>query len=203
MHENLFAIIHTDKTKAFCVVKLGPPPSAFLAESGNPFGQNAYSNSPDPIGVFGSLHLYDVSRLRPFRTFDHVKADGITFGQRLEALIDYRRIVHKNLFAIIHTDKTKAFCVVKPFNGTLCQKNHHLNCVSCYWASRPPHFWRRAETHLGKMPLSICAPTGLGRSQPYAFTTLAACGPFRAPTTSKRTGSSSFRALNPFSSIAE
>ena len=116
-----------------------------------------------PGGVFGlhTLRLYDVSRLRPFRTFDHVKADGITFGQRLEALIDYRRIMHKNLFAIIHTDKTKAFCVVKPFYGTLCQKNHHLTLLRCCWASRPPHFLRRAETHLGKMPIPIC-PDSLG-----------------------------------------
>jgi hypothetical protein len=57
----------------------GTPALRLFAEGGNPFGQNASFSFPDPIGEFGSLSLDDVGRLRPFRTFDHVEADGLSF----------------------------------------------------------------------------------------------------------------------------
>ena len=97
MHKNLFAIVHTEKTKAFCVVKplngtlcqknhhlvlfrvAGAPALRLFAEGGNTFGQNASFSFPDPIGEFGSLSLYDIGRLRPFRTIDDVEANRFTF----------------------------------------------------------------------------------------------------------------------------
>jgi hypothetical protein len=40
-------------------------------------GKMPTSICPDSLGAFGSLPLYDVGRLRPFRTLDDVEADGI------------------------------------------------------------------------------------------------------------------------------
>ena len=57
----------------------------------------------------------------PGRAFLHHEFDALSFSQRLEAAgLNFREVREQILAAIFGRDETKAFCVVKPLDGTCC-----------------------------------------------------------------------------------
>lgn len=67
------------------------------------------------------LEFLHVFRLRTFRAFDDVKADAIAFIEGFEPLALDRGKVNKHVRPVVLLDETEPFCLIKPFDCSLCQ----------------------------------------------------------------------------------
>ena len=61
------------------------------------------------------LQLANIFSSRTFGATDNIKTDPITLRQRFETFALDRGMMHENILATVLLDKTKSFCIVKPF----------------------------------------------------------------------------------------
>jgi len=62
-----------------------------------------------------ALKFANILRSWSFLTGDNLKADPITFSQRLETLPLNRGMMHEKVLAAFLLDKTKSFLIIEPF----------------------------------------------------------------------------------------
>jgi hypothetical protein len=78
----------------------------------------------NPAGLFKiklrkyNLNLYNIGCCRAFSAIYNVKLDPGAFFQRPEAVCLNGRVMDKYILAAILLDKTKSFCIIKPFYCT-------------------------------------------------------------------------------------
>lgn len=71
----------------------------------------------DPL-LWTCLDSAHVGRLGAFLTLGDIESHAVTFGKGLESITLNRRKMNKHVRSVILLDKTKTFCVVKPFHST-------------------------------------------------------------------------------------
>jgi len=76
-----------------------------------------------PIGG-DCLSAHDIGSLLAFRTLSHIKLDFLTFFKGLEAVhLNCGKVGEQIFTAIQMSDKSEAFGIVEPLDGTCCHKS--------------------------------------------------------------------------------